>query len=71
MEEINSKRVFYKEFGNYCLDISKLVFGGIILAGIMELDISRFILFGIGATIVLLTAITGFIFVRLSNSKKE
>ncbi len=71
MEEINSKRVFYKEFGNYCLDISKLVFGGIILAGIMELDISRFILFGIGAVIVLLTAITGFIFVRLSNSEKE
>ena len=37
----------------------------------MELKVSKLILFGIGAVIVLLTAITGFTFIKLSNSKKE
>ena len=31
-----TKRDNYKEAGKYCLDMSKLVFGGIILAGIMQ-----------------------------------
>ena len=69
-EKSNAKASFYKEFGDYCLDISKLVFGGIILAGIMELDVSKFVLFGVGTAIVLLTAAAGFVFVRLSDSKE-
>ncbi len=70
-EKKTNRDLLLAEFGNYCLDISKLVFGGIILAGIMELKVSKLILFGIGAVIVLLTAITGFTFIKLSNSKKE
>lgn len=58
-----------KELGKYCIDLSKLVFGGIILAGIMDLDISRIMLFGIGTCITILTAIAGFICILLSENK--
>lgn len=68
--EQTNKEILLGEFGRYCLDISKLVFGGIILAGIMELNINHLVLFGIGTVIVLLTAITGFVFIKLSNTQK-
>lgn len=69
MEKVDEKdkKLLFKEFGNYCLDMSKLVFGGVILAGIMELDVSNVLLFGVGAAIVLLSAVTGFVFLKLSN----
>lgn len=35
------KNMLCEKFGDYCLDVSKLVFGGVILAAIMELDINR------------------------------
>ena len=62
IEDNNEKQTLYREFGDYCLDISKLIFGGIILAGIMELEINKLVLFGLGTIIVLLTAVTGFVF---------
>lgn len=68
--EKTNREILLGEFGRYCLDLSKLVFGGIILAGIMELDINRLVLFGIGTIIVLLTAVTGFVFIKLSNTQK-
>lgn len=42
------KELLLGELGKYCMDISKLVFGGIILAGVMELDVDKALLFGIG-----------------------
>lgn len=72
MEDTNKSNnsVLYGEIGKYSLDISKLVFGGIILAGIMKLDINRVLLFVLGGTVVLLLAIAGFAFIVLSNRKK-
>ena len=72
MEDANKSNnsVLYGEIGKYSLDISKLVFGGIILAGIMKLDINRVLLFVLGGTVVLLLAIAGFAFIILSNRKK-
>lgn len=61
----------FGELGKYCIDISKLVFGGVILAGIMKLDINRILLFGLGTIIVLLTVIAGLICVLLANSNKN
>lgn len=73
MEDANKSNnsVLYGEIGKYSLDISKLVFGGIILAGIMKLDINRVLLFVLGGTVVLLLAIAGFAFIILSNRKKQ
>ena len=37
-----------EKFGDYCLDLSKLIFGGVILAAIMQLDINTVWLFVCG-----------------------
>ena len=46
-----------EKFGDYCLDLSKLIFGGVILAAIMQLDINTVWLFVVGTVIVALVAI--------------
>ena len=61
----------YGEIGKYSLDLSKLVFGGIILAGIMKIDVNRILLFVLGGLVVLFFAVAGFAFIILSNSKKQ
>ena len=42
------KEVMFAEVGKYCLDISKLVFGGVILAGIMKLYVNLLALIIVG-----------------------
>lgn len=56
------KELLLGELGKYCMDISKLVFGGIILAGVMELDVDKALLFGIGFAAVLIMAVAGLLF---------
>ena len=68
--DIERKEKFAEKFGDYCLDISKLVFGGIVLAGVMELDVNPYLLFGIGLFIVILFATAGFLMNDLFNLKK-
>ena len=48
------------EAGKFCLDIAKLVFGGVILAGIMQQDIEFNPLFITGLGVVLLFVAFGF-----------
>lgn len=65
-----TKRESYKEAGKYCLDLSKLVLGGVIIAGIMRFDVDNTPLFLFGGLAVFLSAFVGFLFIRLSNLKK-
>ena len=58
-----------QESGKYFLDISKLIFGGVILAGIMNLGVDSLYLFGIGESLVVIFAGIGFKF--YSKSKQE
>jgi hypothetical protein len=67
--EKESKHILFSEIGKYCTDISKLVFGGVILAGIMKLDVNRVLLFGMGFAVVLIMVIAGISFTILSNKK--
>ena len=60
-----------KELGVYCLAISKLIFGGVVLAGIMDLEINRYWLFGLGSLIVIVIALAGFAFIKLSDVKNR
>ena len=60
-----------KELGVYCLDISKLIFGGVVLAGIMDLEINRYWLFGLGSLIVIVIALAGFAFIKVSDVKNR
>ena len=58
------------EAGKFCLDIAKLVFGGVILAGLMKQDIDYESLFLIGLGVVLIFAILGFYLIAKSKKKK-
>lgn len=60
----NSKspsKALYEEVGKYLLDVSKLIFGGVILAGVMNLNVDKLVLFIVGGTSVVLSAILGFV----------
>ena len=53
------------------LTSQKLVFGGVVLASVMDLGIDRYWLFGWGFFIVLAMAVAGLIFIGLSNLKNK
>lgn len=59
------------EMGKYFLDISKLIFGGIILASIMALNINKLYLFAIGSFFVVTFFFAGLQFLNWSNNKKQ
>jgi hypothetical protein len=65
----NTRRDLYDKFSDYALDLSKLVFGGVILAGIMGLSVNPDILFGLGAISVIVLTMVGFVFVILKHNK--
>ena len=49
-----------RKIGDYLLDLSKLVFAGIILSGIVDLDLNKVWLFSVGAFVAASLAIWGF-----------
>ena len=58
--KLKKKELLYHEAGKYFLDLSKLVFGGIILAEIMNLAINQVAVFAIGGVAVVALALFGF-----------
>lgn len=68
--EKERKEVVLAEVGKFFIDISKLVFGGIILASIVKLDVNKPLLFILGGISVLAFAFAGLAFMALSKSKK-
>lgn len=62
-------KVFRLEFGKFLVDISKLVFGGVVLAGIMSTDINHKLLFSLGSAIVVSFAFIGLLII--SRNKEE
>lgn len=63
------KELMFAEIGKYCLDISKLVFGGVILAGIMKLYVNLLALIIVGVIAVILLTILGLWCIYESNNK--
>ena len=61
-ETINAeeRNNLFVEAGKFCLDIAKLIFGGVILAGLMKQDIEYISLFLIGLGVVIIFAFLGF-----------
>ncbi|MBO5614442.1 MAG: ABC transporter permease [Prevotella sp.] len=55
------------EAGKFCLDIAKLVFGGVILAGVMQQGIEFNSLFLTGTGVVLLFVVFGFYLIKKSK----
>ena len=61
------RELMMQQAGKYCLDMSKLIFGGVILGSIMNLGVNSVYLFGIGGVFVVAFAVAGF--VSYSKSK--
>jgi len=59
------------EGGKFCLDMAKLIFAGVILAGIMEEDINARILYIIGVVIVLFFIVFGLFLIYYSKKRKR
>ena len=66
------KQTLLAEIGNFLIDIAKLVFGGVIFAGIMEYEtINQTILFIIGGVVVLSCFCVGLAFTVYSKPQKK
>ena len=68
--DIEKRESLFAEAGKFCIDIAKLIFGGIILAGIMEVGMDKFFLFTIGGICTVIFAIVGLYAIMYSKSKK-
>jgi hypothetical protein len=67
----DSKETILSETGRFLIDIAKLVFGGVILAGIMKYDnINPWLLFSIGGIVVLVCFLSGVILTALSKREE-
>ena len=67
----STRRDLYDKFSDYALDLSKLVFGGVILAGIMGLSVNTDLLFVLGAVAVTILTITGYVFIILKHNSRR
>lgn len=63
-----TKSDLYDKFSSYALDLSKLVFGGVILAGIMGMQVDTNLLFIIGGFSVMILTLLGFILIVLKHN---
>ena len=55
------KRKFYLKLSDFLLDLAKLVFGGIILTGIIDMELNKPLLFLVGSAVVAILAVWGFV----------
>lgn len=53
-----------EQIGKYCLDVSKLVLGGSVISAIMKQDIHVWSIVFFGAIVVVIFAVTGFLFIK-------
>ena len=59
------------ESGKFCLDIAKLIFGGLILASIVKKDLDSYFLIGVGTFCVVLFLFAGLTFIVFSKREKS
>ena len=58
------EKAYYLKLGDFLLDVAKLVFGGIILTGIIDFKLDKVTLFVAGITFVLTFSVWGFAIYR-------
>ena len=63
-------RVFMYELGKFMVDIAKLVFAGVIIAGIMDEEIDRTLLFILGSVVVVAFAFIGISIISINKEAK-
>ena len=57
--------------GDFLLDIAKLVFGGVILAGIVAEDVNRTLLYAVGSVVFAVCCSVAFITYKRINKKED
>ena len=67
----NTRRDLFDKFADYALDLSKLVFGGVILAGIMGMSVNTNLLFGLGAISVVILSLLAFVLIVLKHNNRR
>jgi hypothetical protein len=60
-----------KEVGKILIDIAKLVFAGVILAGLMRQDLSAVLLFAVGSTVTVLSISIGLYLIWLDKKNNK
>ena len=66
-----TKSDLYDKFSSYTLDLSKLIFGGVILAGIMGMQVNTNLLFIIGGCSVIILTLLGYILIVLKHNTRS
>ena len=64
------QKAFYLKVSDFLLDLAKLVFGGIILTGIIDLDLNKVWLFSVGGIVAMGLALWGFTIYRRGQKIK-
>ena len=64
------KGLYLLKSSKFCLDIAKLVIGGVLLASIMKEDIDKVTLYMLGVLMVLFFTFLGFLFLIISKKIK-
>lgn len=60
-----------KEVGKYFVDVSKLLFGGVVLSSILKIQgLSNFVVIIAGATAVIILALFGFYVLSIKDKNK-
>ena len=60
------KRILVKA-SDFCWDLAKLVFGGIILAGIMDMEINKSYLLVVGSVVLILLSVAAIVLMIISS----
>lgn len=63
------KKLFVKG-SDFCFDLAKLVFAGIIIAGIMGMDFDNYLLVLLGLIVLILLSLTGIALFIKGNQKQ-
>ena len=59
---------FFKELGKYFIDISKLVFGGVVLSSILQIEgLSKVVVLVFGFIVTFSLAVLGFLIYRIKK----
>lgn len=69
MSSTVKKRTILKA-SDYCLDISKLILAGVVLAGVVDLKINKSYLVLVGSFVVVIFGMMGFFLYILGNQSK-
>lgn len=65
------KQTLQLEVGRFLVDLAKMMFAGVILASIMQSDINKSTLLLVGAIVVAILAIIGFVLLLSGKEEKE